>query len=159
MEFEDALAFVFKWEGGESNDQDDAGGHTKYGISQKAYPHLNISALTRDQAAEIYRTDYWDRIKAEQLPPILRLAAFDAAVNTGIKRSAKLLQSALKVRQDGAIGPVTLQAAQNAEQTALINMLARRAMFYVGLVAKKPKYSKYLFGWFRRLFDLSIHAR
>ena len=57
--FDRALAAVLDWEGAVTNDAADPGGLTKYGISQRAYPSLDIASLTVEQAAVIYHQDYW----------------------------------------------------------------------------------------------------
>lgn len=59
--FEKAVAFVLRHEGGYTNDNRDPGGETKFGISKRAYPSLDIKNLTEEQAKVIYRRDYWDR--------------------------------------------------------------------------------------------------
>ena len=82
--FERAMEFVFKWEGGLSTDPHDPGGTTKYGISQLSYPDLDIVNLTKAQALEIYRRDYWVASGAHEMTWPLSLVHFDAAVNTGV---------------------------------------------------------------------------
>jgi hypothetical protein len=59
--FERAVAFVLRHEGGYVNDPRDPGGETKYGISKRAYPRLDIKGLTEADAKEIYRRDYWEK--------------------------------------------------------------------------------------------------
>ena len=84
--FQRALAFVLNAEGGEkiTDDPRDRGGLTRWGISQTAYPKLDIRSLTRAQAEQIYRTDYWLLGCCDGLPPPLALMHFDCAVNMGI---------------------------------------------------------------------------
>jgi len=91
--FERALAFILEWEGGYSNDPKDPGGETRWGISKRSYPEINIATLTKEQAAAIYRRDYWDRCKCGDLPLGLGLAVFNAAVNQGPKSALKLLKA------------------------------------------------------------------
>lgn len=76
-------------EGGYVNDPKDSGGETKYGISKKAYPYVDIPNLTIEQAKQIYKKDYWDRCKCDYLPDALSVAVFDFAVNSGINRAIK----------------------------------------------------------------------
>ena len=75
---------MLKREGGYSDNPADRGGRTKYGISSRAYPNLDIKNITPEQAKEIYRKDYWDAIKADDLPESIRERAFDTAVNSGV---------------------------------------------------------------------------
>lgn len=64
MSFEKIIEFTLKWEGFLSDDKDDPGGLTKYGISQKHHPALNIPELTLDEAKELYRKEYWEPIES-----------------------------------------------------------------------------------------------
>ena len=94
--FEKAFAYVIENEGGYVFDKNDPGGATKYGISQRAYPTLNIKALTLDEAKKIYYCDYWLRGKFEQIPDEnVATQVFDFAVNLGIRASTIVLQRAL----------------------------------------------------------------
>lgn len=97
-------------EGGYVNNLNDPGGETKYGISKKAYPDLDIENLTLEQAKVIYKKDYWDRCKCDYIPDALSIALFDFAVNSGTKRAIICLQKALGVTADGIIGNQTIGA-------------------------------------------------
>lgn len=146
--FERALEFVFKMEGGYSNDTNDPGGETKFGISKRAYPDLDIANLTREKAAELYRTDYFDACKCGQLPAPLAMLVFDAAVNQGTDAAIRMLQDALGVKVDGVIGPVTLAAAMHSNlKESVPSLVAARSMRYA-LNVNLKLYGK---GWFRRL--------
>ena len=81
--FEDALKFVLKWEGGYSNDPNDPGGETKFGISKRSYPNLDIKNLTLKQAKEIYFQNYWLKAGCDKLTSPLDIIVFDTAVNMG----------------------------------------------------------------------------
>jgi lysozyme family protein len=146
--FETAVNFVLSSEGGLVDDGSDPGGLTKFGISQRSYPHLNIHDLTIEDARTLYRKDYWNRCSCDQLPAGVALVLFDAAVNQGAGASIRMLQSALNVREDGVIGWTTLSAV-GAHATASIvgEIIARRSMAY----ALSPLVSKDGLGWFRRL--------
>ena len=86
-----AMEFVFSWEGGYVDDPADPGGRTRWGISQRAYPDLDIANLTKDQARAIYKKDYWDKVGGDTLPAPLALVAFNAAVNCGVGRAKRWL--------------------------------------------------------------------
>ena len=140
--------------GGYVQDPRDPGGETKYGISKRSYPRLDIRRLTREQAIEIYRRDFWAPMRCDQLSPMLAVAAFDCAVNQG-KRAAKvMLQRALRVKADGVIGPMTLRAARRSDQRAVLaDYMAYRALRY----AKLSTFPRFGRGWMRRLF--AVHQR
>ena len=83
---------------------------TKYGISAKSYPDLDIINLTLDDAKVIAKRDYWDACHGDYLPPEFADALFDMAFNQGVVTAVKLFQKALGVTSDGVMGPVTLAA-------------------------------------------------
>ena len=128
---------------------------TRYGISAAAYPGLDIKALTLDTAKAIYRRDYWDRIGGDKLPPAVALVVFDAAVNNGVGRAARLLQASLGLRQDGVIGPETLAAAAFPRpMTLAIEFVAQRILF----MSKLATWPTFGLGWSRRLAALPVEA-
>src|SRR3954462_14266314 len=92
--FAAALDFVLKREGGYHIDPIDPGGETSFGISKRAYPGLDIKALTRDKAASIYFTDYWCKAGCPTLPAPVALVGFDAAVNAGVSAAASMFKDA-----------------------------------------------------------------
>jgi len=151
--FERAFAFVIRLdiEGGYVNDPHDPGGETKYGISKRAYPQLNIAALTRTQAKDLYHRDYWLRAGCEALPDLIAVATFDCAVNQGVGRAKRLLQRAARVRVDGKIGPITRAAIAAAdEDTLLLEFLSHRLRAYA--VTRNAR--RYMRGWSRRVLAL-----
>lgn len=95
--FDRAFAFVVSpsIEGGYVNDPKDPGGETKYGISKRAYPQLNIRDLTPEGARAIYLKDYWTPAGCAGQPWALALAAFDCAVNQGVSVARLFLTEAL----------------------------------------------------------------
>ena len=145
-----AVQFVLEEEGGLVNDPHDPGGLTNYGISQRAYPDLDIRDLTTVQAMDIYHTDYWARINGDDLPRGVDVMAFDAAVNQGVWTARRLLQLAARVTTDNIIGPKTLAGIRH--DGALTDYTARRVMTY----ADTHNYTKYGYGWMRR--TMRAHA-
>jgi len=92
-DFDKAIKFVLKWEGGYSNDLNDPGGETKYGISKRSYPELDISKLTLKQAKEIYYQNYWLKCGCDSLPYPFNIVVFDTAVNMGRRRAMNFLDA------------------------------------------------------------------
>lgn len=149
MNFDEAFDRVIGHEGGYVNDPRDPGGETKYGISKRAYPKLNIRDLTLDQAKSIYKTDYWDKCHIEELPKQVRYEMFDMAVNAGVGAAIKTAQKALKVTADGIWGRNTTAAAAAVFDGELFHkrFAGHRLYFYTEL----PGWTTYGKGWTRRV--------
>jgi len=148
--FDDVFERVIGHEGGYSNDSNDPGGETKFGISKRAYPKLNIATLTLEDAKVIYQTDYWDKIMGSALPVPIDEFVFDFAVNSGVQTAATALQGAVGALRDGNIGPKTIEAVKRTPGRNILRLLfVERAMVF----ALSPKDNLYGRGWFARLFD------
>lgn len=146
--FDRAVALVLEREGGYVNDSRDPGGETNFGISKRAYPHLDIARLTEADAKGIYRRDYWQPIMGDDLPAPVAILAFDTAVNQGCRTAIQLLQTAAGVSVDFVIGPRTVLAASKPGVAA--EFAALRALRYANTTGV-DRYGK---GWYRRLFNI-----
>ena len=146
--FEKFIPIIFKNEGFLSNDKYDSGGLTKYGISQTSYPNLDIKNLTKEQAEQIYKKDYYDRIKADLIEnELLALHLFDMAVNAGVGRAIRMLQRVVDAHIDGIIGSQTIKYAnQNDYSDAFIK---ERLNFYHTIGVGKN--ARFLTGWVNRV--------
>jgi lysozyme family protein len=154
MNYDEAFKIVIGHEGGYVNDLKDPGGETKYGISKRAYPTEDIKSLTLDRAKAIYKRDYWDKIRADELPKQVRFSMFDAAVNSGVVQSIKWLQRAVGTKDDGIIGPQTLaqlRAREPNRVAALFN--GQRLKFMTTL----PTFDRFGKGWARRIAENLIN--
>ena len=158
--FRQAVEVVLRHEGGYVNDPADPGGETKFGISKRQYPDLDIASLTREQAIEIYRRDWWDKYGYGRLASsAIATKVFDLSVNVGPRRAHEMLQRALHAvdRQDvvvdGIIGPQTISAANAAPPDALLAAIrAEAAAHYRQLIERNPNLKKYERGWMRRAY-------
>lgn len=153
--FGHCVDIVLQHEGGYVHDPRDPGGETRWGISKRAYPSLDIAKLSREDAIEIYRRDYWQPLRCDELPAGVALVVFDSAVNQGVGYAARCLQQALGVAVDRVIGPQTLGAAARVEQHGLVREIAARRGVRYG---DNPNVGVYGLGWFRRLFDVAERA-
>ena len=152
MSFETAFRFTLGHEGGYVNDPRDPGLETKYGISKRSYPAVDIKALTLEQAQAIYKRDYWQQASCERMPPKIAVAVFDAAVHHGPKIAIKLLQRALKVADDGEYGRITHGTLQSRDANETLDLLlAQRAIY----LTTCPAWPTYKLGWLKRLFNLA----
>lgn len=140
-------------EGHDTDDPNDPGGLTRYGIAQTRHPEVDVRSLTLARAKEIYRADYWDPIRGDQLPARLAFVVFDSAVNQGVGRAAGFLQHALGIETDGQIGPRTIAAARRIGSAVVPKFLRLRAIAYFDLARSKPSQQRYLAGWLQRCFE------
>lgn len=126
--FEAAVALVIQWEGGGeiTDSSTDRGGLTRWGISKRAHPDLDVAELTRERAIEVYRERYWRVVRADEMPPALALVVMDFAVHSGPDTAIRWLQRALKVEVDGVMGPVTLAACRAARWCLAERLIAMR---------------------------------
>ena len=152
--FDKAFEILMLHEGGYSNDPDDHGGETKFGISSKSYPEVDIKNLTLEGAKSIYFADFWvrpgfSRIDSDELA----IKVFDLGVNIGTKRVSKFLQEATtffgsNLTIDGAVGEKTLYWINNFKHPkALISALE----IVVGNYYISLNQQKFLAGWLIRL--------
>lgn len=162
--FDAALKVVLHHEGGYVDHPKDPGGRTNMGITQKVLDMANspaigmtglpndVRALTYDDAAAIYHALYWNAVSGDDLPPGVAMIVFDCAVNQGAPTARRILQAALRVPEDGVIGPATLAAVAKANPVNLIREIAaRRAHAYMKLDSLDDTFG---LGWARRLFDV-----
>ena len=148
LDFQGIMERLLGHEGGYVDDPADPGGETNWGISKRSYPHLDIKALTRQQAIEIYRKDFWIPIKGDKLYDGVAFQLLDSAVNSGIRQSIQFLQRAIGVADDGRFGPHSQAAlARTSESDCIMLFLAERLDFMTRL-KNWPNHGK---GWARRI--------
>jgi lysozyme family protein len=164
-DFQRALEFVLKAEGGYTNHPSDRGGPTNKGILQREYgryrrrkrlPSGDVRDILQAEVEDIYLHDYWLAGRCDRMPWPVSFAHFDACVNTGLAQAAKFLQRTIATRDDGVIGPLTLAALASALERespgALAARLARqRIPFYRALAKRDPEQRVFLKGWLTRL--------
>jgi lysozyme family protein len=155
MNFDIAFERLISNEGGYVNDPADPGGETKFGISKRSYPRVDIKNLSRDQAKQIYKSDFWERGQMDQYDGAIAFQVFDAAVNHGIETALRLLQRAAGVADDGHIGPVTVAAIKSKSVTDMLMLfVACRIRFWTKL-STWPRFGA---GWANRAADDLCYA-
>ncbi len=147
LAFDQAFDRLIGHEGGYVNDPRDPGGETKFGISKRSYPHLDIASLTREQAKTIYQRDFWEPLGPDAHPAI-RFQAFDFAVNSGIQTAIRKLQRAIGAADDGLFGPRSRAAlAAQPVSDVLMRFLAERLEF----MTKLKNWPHHGAGWANRI--------
>lgn len=155
----------------------DGGGATNFGISLRAVVTLDLDhdgkldfdldgdgdvdeadiralSLHPEKRAEFYRSQYWEKVKADEMPWPWCLFAFDAAVNHGPGAATVLIQKAVGVEPDGRMGPITIAAIHGAPNEATTEFIAQRAFLYARLFARDTR--RPILGWSRR--NAALHA-
>ncbi len=148
MTFDEAFDLLIGHEGRYVNHPSDPGGETQFGISKRAYPALDIKALTLDEAKAIYRRNYWTPAGCEKVPEALRFDLLDMAVNSGVRTAVRTLQRAVGVVEDGLIGPATLSALARGDPAAVQARFNGVRLQMMTDLATWPTFGK---GWARRI--------
>lgn len=155
LRFTKFIKVVLANEGGLSNDISDKGGLTKYGISQRAFPGLDIKNLTLATAAQIYYDQYYLPMSLGKITnDELALHLFDMGVNAGTKMAVKLLQKLYGLVQDGILGNMTAGAA-NADPCAVDSYKEARREYYKQ-IANNGSNQKFLQGWLNRVNNTKL---
>ena len=154
--FSSSFELLLKHEGGYVNHPDDPGGRTNHGITQRVYEKFLGEDVTEEEMKDmpledvfsIYKEDYWDRIRGDELPSGVDLCVFDWAVNSGVSQASKALQRVLGVLDDGIIGSRTVAAAYRQENQAVVieAISQKREDFYRAL----RTFDTFGRGWLRR---------
>lgn len=134
-DFDSWVRMVLEHEGGYVFNENDKGGETNKGITQKNFSQFlgreatedDMRNMTEQQAIDFYR-DLWEKMNLDRYPPSLSLQYADMRVNTGQRGSDMILQMAINTRTnpneperwidvDGIAGRGTLAALENADVT------------------------------------------
>jgi len=161
--FNICLDRVLKHEGGFVDHPKDPGGATNMGVTQATLADFlkrpvtvaEVKALSRQTAADIYRSRYWSPLLAEGMPAGVDYMVFDLAVNSGVTRAARFLQLAVGVSPDGKIGPGTLGTVAKEDPKALVLALSERRENFFRALKTFPTFGA---GWIRRLREVTKDA-
>lgn len=161
--FEKAFAHVLRCEGSElTNDPHDAGGKTRYGISKVYHPEVDIDSLDLPQAKTIYLNQYWIPMHCQQISDRsfgMSLIIFDCAVNPGPRATIHMMQRAMRLEDDGIIGPDTLRALETCiPEKFICDLSTQRILYYFDKVGDQPNKARYLKGWVSRSVFTAIEA-
>ena len=148
---EKCIKIILHHEGGYVDHPDDPGGETNLGVTKKVWEEWggtkDMKDLTVDDVVPVYKKNYWDRVKGDDLPSGMDLAVFDWAVNSGTGRAAKKLQAMTGT----TVGPNTLRILdeyidEHGMETTIKNYTDIRQSFYESL----KTFETFGKGWTRR---------
>jgi lysozyme family protein len=165
--FDKFIERILSHEGGFTKDPKDPGNWTggrvgigilrgtKFGIAANTYQDLDIEMLTRPQAIELYRNDFWKRAQCADMPPVVGYQLLDGAVNSGISQALRWVQRSVGVADDGHIGPVTIAAIATADK----NDVAFKFLSYrLDFMTRLKNWPNAGTGWARRIAANLLYA-
>jgi len=158
-----SFELMLKSEGGYVNNPADPGGMTNLGVTKatwenwvgRASDEAEMRSLTPEKVEPLYKKKYWDAVRGDELPAGISYLLFDFAVNAGVGRSIKTLQSAIGVTSDGGFGPMTMAAVQAIDPKELIERFSQaKEDFYRSL----QTFATFGRGWLNRVADVKLKA-
>lgn len=163
--FDNCLKLLLKHEGNFVNHPSDPGGMTNLGVTAKVWEEWvghpvdekQMKALTPELVAPLYRKKYWDACRANDLVSGLDYCVFDVAVNSGVGRAIKLLQSCVGATPDGGYGSITNALVKKAEADPanLIELYCAKRLEFLQSLKTFETFGK---GWTRRVEEVKAEA-
>lgn len=152
MKFDEAFEKLIGHEGDYSNHPDDPGGETMHGVTAKIARANGYTGSMRDLplavAKSIYRSSYWDAVRADELPESVRFDVFDCAVNSGPGQAVRFLQRATGAADDGRMGPQTMRAVKAMDPQLLDKRLSGYRLRFMSELKAWPIFGR---GWAARI--------
>jgi lysozyme family protein len=159
-----SFELMLKSEGGYVNNPADPGGMTNLGVTKatwenwvgRASDEAEMRGLTPEKVEPLYKKKYWDAVRGDEIENGgVAYLLFDFAVNAGVGRSIKTLQTAVGVTPDGGFGPMTMAAVQAIDPVELIEKFSQaKEDFYRSLTT----FSTFGKGWLNRVADVKVKA-
>jgi lysozyme family protein len=163
--FGHSLAYVLQNEGGYVNDPADPGGETNKGVTQQTYddwrtverlPKRSLRFINGYELGAIYRRNFWDACRCDDLPGGVDYCVFDFAVNSGVNRACRYLQRVASVSEDGIVGPQTIAAISTLRPESVIDALCDLRL---GFLQQLPTFKRFGDGWTTRVAEVHSRAR
>ena len=162
--WEKSLEVILHHEGGYVNHPKDPGGETNMGVTKRVYEDFggtkDMKELTKEDVEPIYKKNYWDRVKGDDLPEGLDLMIFDFAVNAGTGRAAKFIQRLVNTTVDGGIGPNTLGKIKEYVITyGIEETISSYALMRQNYYESLSTFDTFGRGWTRRVSEVTEKAK
>jgi len=159
-----SLEVILHHEGGYVNHPKDPGGETNMGVTKRVYEDFggtkDMKELTKEDVEPIYKKNYWDRVKGDDLPEGLDLMIFDFAVNAGTGRAAKFIQRLVNTTVDGGIGPNTLGKIKEYVVTyGIEETITSYALMRQNYYESLSTFDTFGRGWTRRVSEVTEKAK
>ena len=162
--WEKSLEVILHHEGGYVNHPKDPGGETNMCVTKRVYEDFggtkDMKELTKEDVEPIYKKNYWDRVKGDDLPEGLDLMIFDFAVNAGTGRAAKFIQRLVNTTVDGGIGPNTLGKIKEYVVTyGIEETITSYALMRQNYYESLSTFDTFGRGWTRRVSEVTEKAK
>lgn len=153
MDFDTAFSRLIDSEGGYVNNPADPGGETKFGISKRSYPDVDIANLTLDGAKFLWKRDFWDPLGDTH--PAIKFQCFDFAGNSGMGTAIRKLQMAVGAADDGHWGPKSAAALAAMDLNDVLMRFAAQRLLFMTSLSTWDEFGK---GWARRIAKDLLYA-
>ena len=158
-----AFKMMLASEGGYVNHPSDPGGMTNLGVTKRVWEEWvgresnekEMRSLTPEMVEPLYKRKFWDACKCDDLPSGIDYLVFDFAVNAGVGRSAKILQTAVGATPDGGIGPMTLASVNAIPEAELIEKFSQAKEDFYRSLNTLETFGK---GWLNRVAAVKVKA-
>lgn len=148
MSFDIVFERILGHEGGYVNNPKDPGGETKWGISKRSFPWVDIKNLTRDGALILYKKYFWDALNADELADGVIYQLADFAINSGIPPAIKALQRSVGTKDDGIWGSKSIKASKDTSESDIIMLILAERLELMTSLKNWDDAGK---GWARRI--------
>jgi lysozyme family protein len=160
-DFDTLVSAAIAREGGFVDHPADRGSATNMGITQAVYdqwridqklPTITVRLITQDEVTRIYFRNYWMAARCPDVPDSVRDIHFDSAINHGVNRAIKLLQTACGTPADGIVGKATIAALAAISPDLLrARYINARYRFYGDIVNRDRTQLDFIVGWLQRM--------
>ena len=161
--WDNAFKMMLASEGGYVNHPSDPGGMTNLGVTKRVWEEWvgresnekEMRGLTPEMVEPLYKRKFWDAVRGDELPAGISYLIFDFAVNAGVGRSIKTLQSAVGVTPDGGFGPMTMAAVQAVDPVELVEKFSQAKEDFYRSLNTFETFGK---GWLNRVAAVKVKA-
>jgi len=161
--WDNAFKMMLSSEGGYVNHPSDPGGMTNLGVTKRVWEEWvgresnekEMRSLTPEMVEPLYKRKFWDAVRGDELPAGISYLIFDFAVNAGVGRSIKTLQSAIGVTPDGGFGPMTMAAVQAVDPVELVEKFSQAKEDFYRSLNTFETFGK---GWLNRVAAVKVKA-
>lgn len=161
--YDESLKRLLVYEGGYTNHPKDPGGPTNFGITIHDYRKyiksdgtaIDVKNMRLEDAKKIYKTKYWDVNRCDELPSGVDFCIFDYGVNSGVSRSAKVLQRLVGTPVTGKIDAATVKAANEKDPVLLVKQICDERINFLRNLKTWPTFGA---GWGSRVAQVRKRA-